>query len=97
MNTTQNCTRGKYLDLESGCPIQNYCNMTEITARGVILLEDLSRTNQTSNMSLNATNDGNLSLHLTANQPCFIALANMDQRNLTLNLTSKDPNITLLS
>ena len=27
-NTTQNCTSGKFLDLESGCPIRNYCNLT---------------------------------------------------------------------
>ena len=27
-NTTQNCTSGKFLDLESGCPIRNFCNLT---------------------------------------------------------------------
>jgi hypothetical protein len=42
-NTTQNCTSGKFLDLESGCPIRNYCNLTTIPTRGVLMLEDLKQ------------------------------------------------------
>ncbi len=61
------------------------------------MFEDFSKTNQITNMSLNGTMDGNLSLHLVANQPCFLAIANSDRRNLTLNLTSNNENVTLLS
>lgn len=41
LNTTSNCTKGTFLDANSGCPIKNFCNLTETSYRGVILLDDL--------------------------------------------------------
>lgn len=41
LNTTSNCTKGTFLDANSGCPIKNFCNLTETSYRGVILLDDI--------------------------------------------------------
>ena len=75
--TSQNCTTGRILDMESGCPILNYCNTTIIETRGVITLENLKYSNSTFPGSLNKSGDGNLTLHLPGNfTPCYLALLN---------------------
>jgi hypothetical protein len=42
-NSTDNCTKGTFLDANSGCPIKNFCNLTETSFRGVLMLEDLKQ------------------------------------------------------
>eukprot|EP00347_Sterkiella_histriomuscorum_P003369 403364559 len=103
------CPGNLYYNMNTGCPVMQYCNGTA-GSKGVLFLQndpDYNATqskNQTNTTSkpmdqtfLNTTNDGNFTINLPINTTCYLAIINSEHKNLSFIINGTNVSSQILT